>query len=275
MLIIRKKIFLLIAVLLLCFTVNGYCQDWELGLHGGMSGYIGELNQSNPAQFNDWALGLFVRKNLSRSWALRFNFLRANAHGDAAKNENAYIQQQDFYFKSPIYEASIVGEFNFFKFEPSYGRISYTPYLFAGIGGFHFQPKNYNFDGDLVNLQPYQTEGVNYNRFALNIPFGVGFRYNLRGPWTAGVELGYRIAFTDYLDDISGTYLHPYSVVPEKSTLSDEWLSQRRHFMDPSQQMEVGTQRGDGRKRDAYMMATFTLSYAIFRAGCPVYIKKN
>jgi len=275
MLIIHKKIVLFSVLVLFCLGNRGYAQDWELGLNGGMSGYMGELNQGNPLQFNDWTLGLLVRKNLSRNWAVRLNFLRANVHGDATSSGNAFIQQQKLYFKSPIYEASVVGEFNFFKFEPSYERVSYTPYLFLGVGGFHFQPKSYNFEGDLVNLHPYETEGVNYRRLVMNIPFGAGFRYNLRGPWTVGMELGYRIAFTDYLDDISGTYIFPYTNVPEERVLGDERLRQRIYFIDPSQEMTVGTQRGDGRKRDAYMLATFTISYAIFRAGCPVYIKKN
>lgn len=269
-----KNTSLLVAVMLLVTNV-GRSQDWEFGLSGGMSGYMGELNPTNPLKLNDWTLGLLVRKNLSRNWAVRFNFLRANTQGDGASNSNEFVRQQQLYFKSPIYEASLVGEFNFFKFEPSYGRVSYTPYLFAGIGGFHFQPKNYNFDGELVNLHDYQTEGVDYKRYALSIPFGVGFRYNLRGPWTIGVELGYRIAFTDYIDDISGDYINGFDWVPGRNRLGDEELNQRLYFIDPSQQMLVGTQRGDGRQKDAYMLATFTVTYAIFRAGCPVYIKKN
>lgn len=270
----RKKIlFPFIFILVFFSKVNA--QDWELGLNFGASGYMGELNTSNPMKFNDWTLGLLVRKNLSHNWTVRLNLLRANVRGDASANDNENIQQQGLYFKSPLYEASLLAEFNFFKFEPSYTRVSYTPYLFAGIGGFHFQPKSYNFDGDLVNLHPYQTEGVDYNRFAIAIPFGVGFKYNLRGPLTVGLELGYRIAFTDYLDDISGDYISAYDRVPSEYQLGTEALEQRKYFIDPSQKATVGTQRGDGRSKDSYMTATITVTYAIFRAGCPVYIKKN
>jgi len=265
-----KNIILLFAGTLLCFQeVCG--QDWELGFQGGGSGYMGELNQANPFAFNDWTLGILVRKNLSRDWAVRLNVLRAGARGDASKNANEFIQSQKLYFKSPMFEASLVGEFNFFKFEPSYTDIAYTPYVFAGIGGFHFQPKSYNFEGDLVNLHDYYTEDVNYSRWAVQIPFGVGFRYNLRGPLTLGLELGYRVAFTDYVDDISGNYID----VNAHQLETEGGQEQRAYFIDPSQQMRIGTQRGDGRKKDSYMLASITVTYAIFRAGCPVYIKKN
>ncbi|QNL50002.1 outer membrane beta-barrel protein [Olivibacter sp. SDN3] len=269
-----KKTLFVCLLLSGCIT-NVSAQDWELGLGGGMSGYMGELNQDNPLNINDWTIGLLIRKNLSRHWAVRMNFIRANVQGDASSNSNEHLQQQKLYFKTSLYEASIVGEFNFFKFEPSYNRVSYTPYLFVGVGGFHFQPKNYNFDGDLVNLHPYQTEGVTYNRFEVSVPFGIGFRYNLKGPWSVGVEFGYRVAFTDYLDDISGSYISAYDGVPERYALGNEALAQRRYFIDPSYETLIGTQRGDGRKRDAYMLANFTLTYAIFRAGCPIYIKGN
>jgi len=273
MLITLRKIAVLFTFSLLGLTV-AKAQDWELGLQGGLSGYQGELNQSNPLAFNDWAIGLIVRKNLSRNWALRLNLLRANTHGDAAKNSNVAVQEQKLYFKSPIYEASLVGEFNFFKFEPSYTRISYTPYVFAGIGGFHFQPKSYSFDGNLVGLHDYYTENVDYSRMVVSIPFGVGFRYNLRGPLTLGLEIGYRVAFTDYLDDISGNYIDA-NFDAKGNMIAEEEVNQRSYFIDPSQQMPIGTQRGDGRKNDSYMLATITVTYAIFRAGCPVYIKKN
>jgi len=276
MTVLQLKKFCLIFLLFCVLILRLNAQDWEMGLSGGASGYMGDLNTSNFLQFNDWSAGILIKKNLSRTWAVRMNFLRANIWGNGVKNSNEVIKQQRLFFQSPIYELSLVGEFNFFKFEPSFTQVSYSPYLFAGIAGFHFQPKSYNFDGDLVNLRNYQTEGVAYNSLSLGIPFGAGFKYNLRGPFTLGVEIGYRIAFTDYLDDISGWYIDPadYPLNGDNA-----FQNQRNYFIDPSVS-KIGdrypkVQRGDGRKRDAYMIANFTLTYALFRAGCPVYIKGN
>lgn len=242
-------------------------QDWEFGLLGGASGYMGELNPNNPVKFNDWAAGILVKNNITRTWAVRANLMRANIWGEGVSTNDSRLQRQRLQFESPLYEFALLGEFNFFKYEASYMRRSYTPYLFAGVGATHFQPKNYDFVGERVNLRDYETEGVRYNTVTLSIPFGVGFKYNFKGPWTLGAEVGYRFVFTDYLDDISGDYLS-LNEIPDP---------QRAYFIDPSDFPKYSTtniQRGDGRRRDAYMAANLTLTYTIFKAGCPIIMKR-
>src|SRR5690606_11325139 len=136
------------------------------------------------------------------------------------------------------------------------------------------EPKNYlPSSGEKVKLREMQTEydilfnQDRYGKHALAIPFGVGFKYNLRGPWSVGVEVGYRLAFTDYLDDVSGVYPHPISPsdLPGNATAVDwHYLTYR-----DTQTAFPGTQRGDGRPYDSYMTASITLSFTIFKGGCP------
>ena len=128
----------------------------------------------------------------------------------------------------------------------------YTPYIFAGVGGIQFNPKWYHPDSphDPVHLREYRTEGRLYNNMAFSVPFGAGFKYNLRGPWSVGVELAYRLTLTDYLDDVSTSYTNI-------STISNPGG------------FPVGTQRGDGRPYDSFMTVGITFSYTIFKGGCP------
>src|SRR5690606_32735513 len=100
-----------------------------------------------------------------------------------------------------VTEAAALFDFNFFRFLPQRGRNSYTPYLFAGVGFIDFSPSWENPDGEWSEHANEELEG---NNFPLSIHFGAGFKYNLRGPWTVGVEVGYRQTFTDYLDAVSG-----------------------------------------------------------------------
>src|SRR5690606_2987961 len=122
-------------------------------------------------------------------------------------------RERNLSFFGDIKELSLVVDFNFFKWLPQRGRIVYTPYIFAGVAGMAFEPKNYlPSSGEKVNLRELQTEynpttnSAPYRAQALAMPFGAGFKYNLRGPWSIGVEVGYRLALTDYLDDVSGNY---------------------------------------------------------------------
>jgi hypothetical protein len=44
------------------------------------------------------------------------------------------------------------------------------------------------------------------------MPLAVGLRYKLSLQWDLEIEVGYRLTFTDYLDDVSGKYPDPSSL---------------------------------------------------------------
>ncbi len=154
----------------------------------------------------------------------------------------------------------------------------YTPYIFAGLGVVSFDPKWYvpSTSGgppQKVRLREIRTEyhvtenADPYAKYAYSIPFGAGFKYNLRGPWSIGVELGYRLTLTDYLDDVSGNYpLAPPPTLP--ANISAAQWQYLAYGVDPAAGLP-GTQRGDGRAHDSFMTAGITLSYTIFKGGCP------
>ena len=53
------------------------------------------------------------------------------------------------------------------------------------------------------SLLDYKNEGVDYSLLGVSIPFGVGFRYKISNYMDLGFDFGYRIALTDYLDDVT------------------------------------------------------------------------
>ncbi|PPL04454.1 DUF6089 family protein [Parapedobacter indicus] len=260
--------------------VNAHAQEWEFGLQGGSSGYMGDLNPETPFAFNDWAAGAFIKYNLNHTWGIRGNFAHANTFAYDGYSSNQQRKNRNLGFFGAINEAALLVDFNFFKWLPQRGRIVYTPYIFAGIGGIQFNPKWYRppiagASPQKVNLRPVQTEyHMNdnphpYAEYAISIPFGAGFKYNLRGLWSIGIELAYRLTLTDYLDDVSGNYpIHPNQItpyLPGDLTLDDwQYLTYRR-----AASALPGSQRGDGRPYDSFMTVGITLSYTIFKGGCP------
>ncbi len=230
---------LFVAVCMLLLFPKASAQDWEIGAFVGASGYMGDLNPENPFAYNDAGVALSGKYNLSATWGVRANLSYSRIHADDRHSSVAQRRLRGLNFSGHVAEAALLVDFNFFRFLPQRGRVSYTPYLFAGIGYIDYDSRWTNPEDE---WDSYEHSSLTGNNFPLSIPFGAGFKYNLRGQWTIGVEVGYRQTFTDYLDAVSG--------------------------MQP-QNAGNRLEQGDGRPYDSYMTAGFTISYTIFKGGCP------
>lgn len=177
----------------------------EIGVFGGVSYYNGEVNpasQFNPT-FMDWAAGAIVRRNINSRWAIRLNGMYGNVKGNQLTNTNQSINGVTF--ESKIYELSGMAEFNFFPYCVANDIIYFTPYLFGGLGGFRFNPvSTESANTSLANTNP---EGVAYSNFSIALPFGFGLKAKFSNRFLIGAEWGVRKTWTDYLDDVSTSYL--------------------------------------------------------------------
>lgn len=136
-------------------------------------------------------------------------------------------------------------------------------YVFGGVGVNYFNPKA-QFNGSWVALRPLHTEGQGLNGgpkeyapFTLTIPMGVGFRMGIDRMWRIGIEASYVKTFSDYIDDVSGTYYDP-------AVLASQYGTESAYLSNPSVEnptwFSAGQQRGDEQK-DAY----FYLNIVVFR----------
>ena len=245
-------------------------QTWEVGGFAGGSGYMGDLNPNKPYKFSGMAVGGQVKRNLDGYWALKLNVMHGKIAADDAKSNNEFQQERNINFFSQITEVSFQTEFNFFNYFPGSlpgnGTKRSTPYLFTGIGGVLFNPKT-NFVDDVYTLHNFATEGKDlserYKRYALSVPYGAGYKHNIAGNLTIIGEVGYRTAFTDFLDDVSGVYpMESGSFYGLPGNLSDP---------SPNPTYKGGAQRGDFRKRDTYMFAGISLTYTFVSLKCPMF----
>lgn len=146
-----------------------------------------------------------------------------------------------------------------------YGGRRLSPYIFTGFASFSFNPKT-NYNGTEVELIPVQTEAAQYKGNAFSIPYGAGVKYNIKGNLSLIAEIGYRTAFTDYLDDISGRYQDFIAIQPASSytvPLSDRSIAPKIG--------SPGVQRGDFRPRDTYMFTGLSLTYTFVPIKCPTF----
>jgi len=257
---------LLTVILFILLSVSVRAQTWEVGGALGAFGYMGDLNTSNPVKLNKPGAAIFVKRNFNGYLSARLNFALGDITGADSTSGDAQTRSRNLSFTTPLKEISLLAEFNFMKFIPDAGKNKYTPYVFLGAGYTAFAPRT-NYNGQKISLRYLRTEGQ-ANEYAKNtvvVPFGAGFKYNLFGKCTVAAELGYRYAFTDYLDDVSGIY-------PQRGQLPNNnlsyILSDRSGEKTGNYLGAPGSQRGDFKPRDMYLFAGFTISYTFVTQRC-------
>lgn len=256
---------------MLTFGSIASAQQWEIGLNGGMTGYMGDINPSNPLYFKRIGGGIHAKYNINPTWGIRSNASFAPIYGTDEDFDALYQQQRNLKFRNNILELAVMAEFNFFKFIGGREFNNYTPYIFAGLAALHHDPY-VRMANESIYLKEMELEidedesTITYSNLAMSIPFGAGFKYNFKGPWTFGCELMYRTVMSNYIDNIGGFYnAHVSPISSDKKYLRKHYLS------DPSIKLSSnnnGTLRGSGNKFDGFMSASITLTYTFNSQSC-------
>ncbi len=188
-------------------------------------------------------------------------------------------------FKTTITEFMVAAEihplFIIFKYDDDHDREPpmFSPYLLAGVGFFSYNPQA-KYNGKWIDLQPLSTEGQGftisnnpvpkpYKLKQMSIPVGLGVRYELGSAFNVRAEFVYRILNTDYLDDISTTYIDPSLFAQNGLTgnrLSNALLlNDRKWELDPTAITVEGDQRGNPNNKDSYFSFNVKIGYIIGR----------
>jgi len=203
--------------------------------------------------------------------------------GNDALSASIYEQARNFNFRSDIFEIATQFEFNFFPYLMGSEHNRFTPYVLLGIAVFHHNPKAY-LNGSYIALQALGTEGQQfpefygrnpYKLFQISVPFGAGLKLNASKHLTLGFELGYRFTFTDYLDDISSTYVDANVLLSGANGQLAAALGDRSITSTGEPIGVEGKQRGDNQLRDAYIFSGISLSYTLRSLRCPYPSKRR
>jgi len=185
--------------------------------------------------------------------------------------------QRNLSFRSKILEAALLAEFHplaWYAYNNRLGLPRFSPYLLGGIGLFTFRPTA-SLDGNRVSLNELHTEGQSFTEYAdrrpyaltqCNIPVGIGVKYEASTLLNARLEVVHRVLFTDYLDDVSTSYISPeafYGHLPASQAALAARLADRRK---PSATGDKGSGiRGNSGKRDAYFTVQLKLGMVLNR----------
>ncbi len=254
-----------------------YVQQGEFGVTVGAAHYFGDLNTRAGLNRPKPAIGLFFRKQFGNYVGLRIAGHYAQLGYSDIYSKNEYQQSRNLSFNTNIWEIAAMGDFNFFKFLPNNPDYVFTPYITLGLGVFTYDPYAYLNDKKEF-LRPLGTEGQTigylgrkqYSTMALCIPFGAGVKYNLTEKLNISFEISHRYTFTDYLDDVSTTYVGANNFPLSGNGPTANLLQDRSYEIDPNNIIGIeGRQRGLSKQKDQYMIVELGLSFNISTYKCP------
>ena len=275
-----KKLFFLLNLIVL-FNIhagaqmNEYVHDGEFGITGGLSHYFGDLDNRGKLNRPKIALGAFVNKQFGNYVSVRLSGHYALLGYSDIYSNNLYDRSRNLSFNTNIFELALQGEFNFFKFIPTDPNHAFTPYATLGIGAFTYNPYAY-YDGKKYYLRPLHTEGETfyegrkeYGSVAMCFPVGFGVKYAITDKVNVSFELCHRFTTTDYIDDVSKTYVGIDKFPSTGGGKSIAGILQDRSpEVGPTIGIE-GRQRGFSKQKDQYLIAEFGLSFNLTSYHCP------
>ena len=278
-----RNFFILVAFLSIGITLSAqFVTRSEFGVMLGGSNYVGDINnasnvadQSFRNQFEtsldfynvNFMAGLVYRYNLSPRWVLRGNILFAKLHGADSHFDNS----RNLSFNTWCNEASFKVEFNFFDYQTGSFRHRVSPYIFAGLALFYMNPKAeirnpYTLEIEEVFLRDLSTEGQGmagydtpYSRFQIAIPFGLGIKFSVSKHICIGLEYGFRKTFTDYIDDISTTYVDRNELMTWAGAMTVA-AADRTNEIEPNVYHPANSMRGNPNTKDWYNFFGITIT---------------
>jgi len=238
----------------------------DIGGRPGIGGrFIKDLNIGNTHPCS----GIFIDALFKNKFGIRLEgtYGQVSAYDSILKGVTDIAKERynrNLNFKSTIREVSAMVEIHpLFIFIDYASRDQspprFSPYLLGGISYFSFNPQA-KLGTSWIDLQPLSTEGQGFSEYPdkkpyqlkqINIPMGVGIKYEISPLINVRGEFVYRKLNTDYLDDCSTTYIDPavfYNHL-SGSQLYDALLLHDRQI---EHKMGPGSIRGKSKYNDAY-----------------------
>jgi hypothetical protein len=279
-----KRLTAVFFVAISIFTTNIHAQEpvvqeGEFGIGVGAGHYFGDLNTRAKLNRPKIAAGIFFRKNFGNYIAARIvaNYAQLG-YSDIYNTHNEFMLTRNLSFNTNVWELSLRGDFNFFRFLPGDPEFNFTPYVSLGVGVFSYDPYAY-LQGQKYFLRPLGTEGQGsslypdrkpYSSMAICFPIGVGIKYAFNERFNIGLEITHRFTTTDYLDDVSKTYVDPavFPPLPDGSPSPGLLLSDRSYELGTPIGIK-GRQRGVETNKDQFITAMIYFSFNLQSYKCP------
>lgn len=258
------------SLLLLSLASLPALAQTEVGLFGGLSSYQGDLTEK-PFALSKPAAGITLGFPVSQRFTVRAGLTFAKVAGADSLHEKDYLRERNLSFQSPLTELMVRGEYHLFNLE----NIRWTPYIFAGIAAYRFNPYTNDERGNRVYLKPLTTEGQGlpgyttkpYSLTQVALPFGGGFRFAISDRTRLGMEMGFRKLFTDYLDDVSTNYAAADDLLAAHGQRAVDIAYRADEAGGNPVYPAKGAQRGGAEQKDWYYFTGLHLTISLGEGG--------
>ncbi len=279
-------------------------------------GDVGGRNQIGSDWFFDldaastrYVANVGFRYKISQYVSAKAGLSFGEVYGNDKYTKEPFRNNRNIHFRSPIVELAAQAEFSWMREQigsrykirrvRGRGRKGSRVYVygFAGVALMYMNPMA-KYEGKWHSLRKLHTEGQTfvpsrkeYSNWQFTIPFGIGMKYAVDKKSSIGLEYGLRKTFTDYMDDVSTTYVYTqegYNRDPaagERIISALDYDDVARALADPSlapvpEGVDAfegacstcpGQQRGDPTDLDSYMFLVITYQRKIrtTRKGLP------
>lgn len=230
-----KKTIIIILALVFSLAIYGQKRG-DLGIFGGGSYYLGEINPTIQFLETSAAFGVLYRHTFDLRWSVRGSVYYGKLAGQDKLSPFDFHQRRNHSFSLEIVDVAGMAEFNFLPYVSTSTKYNFAPYVTAGL----------SYMVSLNGKVPH----------TLAIPFGIGFKWNVTERMSAGCEWVWRNTFSDELDGL-GDY--------DTDPLQEEFLS--------NQTAAKYRQKSLIYRNDKYAYAGVFLCYKInyHRIKCPAY----
>ena len=251
---------------------DAYKHAGEIGISVGVGHYFGDLNPEINIDRPKFSAALHYTKQMNNYIGIKISATYAFLAYADKYSSNIFQKYRNLSFNTDVWEFSVNGTFNFFRFQPGFEGYDYTPYVGLGVGVFSFDPYAY-LNGQKFMLQPIGTEGQGsplypnrkpYSTNAISIPLTLGFKYAISPSLNIFSEFQYRFTNTDYLDDVSTTYATDAFTAGS----AGYYLNDRSYDVGYSIGQK-GKQRGNTLQTDAFATFHMGISFNIEAYKCP------
>lgn len=166
----------------------------EIGVGGGMAGYLGDFNGNLTKDLQPMG-SLLARYIFNPYYGLKLNVMFGKMKGSSADVKTYYpaFAETPYEFNNSLVGFDLTFEYNFWPYGTGRdyrGAQRVTPFVFGGLGGTYVSIK----DGDKKSA------------FTANVPIGIGVKYKINKRMNLGLEWAMHFTLGDELDGQKDPY---------------------------------------------------------------------
>lgn len=265
----------------------------EVGLAAGIASYYGDLQDKILPDYGTKPMaGILYKYYFNPHVGLRAGVSYASIGAADSLSDSEVKRKRNLRFASKLVEVHGALEINFLPVEMD--RMKFSPYVFGGLAIFHYNPYTDGPNYEKVYLRPLGTEGQNiptypdrkeYNLVNVAFPIGGGVKFFIGNTILLTAEVGFRYTNTDYLDDVSKSYVNMDTLAAYRgpSAVQYSFRTDERRGWDGNYP-NYKYQRGDSKSNDWYWFGglTATIYFPAFgnlgqyiQAHCPAFFQRT